>query len=647
MEEQLQIIEEPQAKPLFKKLYEKEDFSTTEPYDELYENRNNPFLQGIMIEKLRQRAKEVGYTGFMDQWKRYQRSKRTDLQADDIGQDTMFDGQPVQLRCGNYTCTDNVTRFNEYGMEVEVISHPLMPVRRVTNIETLEAKLEIAFRRGKKDPWKKLTVPRKQLASAQQIINLADMDIDVNSENAKEVVKYMSALESKNYDELPRHNAVSHMGWLPDGRFMPYVDDIIYDGGEGPEFDKIYRELTPTGDESAWMDVALKTRAGESVPARIALAAGFAAPLVKMLDALSFVVHIWGAKGCGKSVGLMLAASIWGNPDIGGLAKTFNGTKVSFETMSAFCCNIPVMIDELQIANDNRRNFDELIYMLCEGASRSRGLKTGGLQLQKRWLTSIITTGETPIIQSNSGGGAAVRTIEVNFKNTPLFGDDMTARKYAGILKKNYGFAGKRFVEALYDPKVISALQALQTKFYNELTGDIDGKQVLSASILLAADALATKLIFKDKRSLKVDELKEFLITKEESDVDRRCYEYLLDWIAASPRRFDSADSNNGEFWGVIEDDIAYINRSIFDNALKNGGYSSRSFLNWAKQHDLLVCEDHGEGNERRLTIRKVLPSGRFRCIALRIDDPVVAKKLSEREAYVLAAEELPEDMPF
>ena len=137
----------------------------------------------------------------------------------------------------------------------------------------------------------------------------------------------------------------------------------------------------------------------------------------------------------------MLAASIWGNPDIGGLAKTFNGTKVSFETMSAFCCNIPVMIDELQIANDNRKNFDELIYMLCEGDSRSRGLKTGGLQLQKRWLTSIITTGETPIIQSNSGGGAAVRTIEVNFKNTPLFGDDITARNYAGLLKKNYGMS--------------------------------------------------------------------------------------------------------------------------------------------------------------------------------------------------------------
>ena len=645
-------MDEQQAVPLIGS-YELQDFYTDKPYQELYDHKDNKFLQQIMVQKMRELTKSVGFVGFMASWKAFLQAQRNDVSVDDAGQDTMFEGQPVQLRCGSYSCLDKVTRINEYGMEVEVISHPIMPVKRVTNIETLDAKLEIAFCRGKKDSWKYITVPRDMLASSQKIIGLANQDIGVNSENAKEVVRFLGLIESKNYDDLPRQNAVSHMGWLPDGRFMPYVDDIVYDGGEGPEFDKIYREMKPTGDESVWMDVALKTRAGDSVPARIALAAGFAAPLVKVLDALSFVVHIWGAKGCGKSVGLMLAASIWGNPDIGGLAKTFNGTKVSFETMSAFCCNIPVMIDELQIANDNRKNFDELIYMLCEGASRSRGLKTGGLQLQKRWLTSIITTGETPIIQSNSGGGAAVRTIEVNFKNMPLFGDDMTARTVAGKLKKNYGFAGKRFVQALYDKKVISALQALQQKYYNELTGDIDGKQVLSASILLAADALATKLIFRDGKNLKTDELKEFLITKEESDVDKRCYEFIQDWIAANPRRFDASDDNNGECWGVVEKDIAYVNKTIFENVLKNNGYSMKSFLNWARINRLLEFEDHGKGEERRLTVRKTLPGGRARCIAIYINgaesphnSPHV-KPEDEKKAYRLAAEQIPEDMPF
>ena len=646
-------MEDQQAVPLIGS-YELQDFYTDKPYAELYAQKDNKFLQQIMVQKMRDLAVSLGFKGFMASWKSYLQAQKNTASVDDVGMDTMFENQPVQLQCGAYNCVDRVTRVNEYGMEVEVISHPIMPVKRVTNIETLDAKLEIAFCRGKKEAWKYVTVPRDTLASAQKIISLANQDIGVNSENAKEVVRFLSLLESKNYDDLPQQNAVSHMGWLPDGRFMPYVDDIVYDGGEGPEFDRIYRELKPTGDEEVWMDIAKQVRSGASVPARIVLAAGFAAPLVQLLDSQSFFVHIWGEKGCGKSVGLMLAASIWGNPDIGGgLAKTFSGTKVSFELQSAFCCNIPVLLDELQVINDNRKNFDEIIYMLCEGASKGRGAKYGGLQLQKRWRTTIITTGETPIIQSNSGGGATVRTIEVNFKDLPLFGDDQTARKFAGLLKRNYGFAGKRFVQSLYKPEVIKALQVLQNKYYNELTGNIDGKQVLSASILLAADALATKAIFKDKKNLTADELKEFLVTKDESDVNRRCYEFILNWIDMNPRRFDSADSNNGESWGVIENDIAYINKTVFENALRNNGYSMKPFLNWAKLHRILEFEDHGQGDERRLTVRKTLPGGRARCVAIYINgaewvlNSPHKENITEREAYQLAAEEIPDEMPF
>lgn len=637
-------MSEQQAVPLIGQ-YELQDFYTDKPYKELYDQKGNKFLQQIMIQKMRDLAVSLGFKGFMASWKSYLQAQRNDVAVDDVGQDTMFENQPVQLRCGQYNCSDKVTRVNEFGIEVEVISHPIMPVKRVTNIESFESKLEIAFQRGK-DPWKSITVSREQLASAQKIVGLAKQDIAVNSENAKEVVRFLSVLESKNYDDLPKQNSVSHMGWLNDGRFMPYVDDITYDG-DSVEFDKVYKELKPTGDENKWMKLAKKVRAGDSVPARIALAAGFAAPLVKLLDALPFFVHIWGEKGCGKTVGLMLAASIWGNPELGGLAKTFSGTRVSFELHAAFCCNLPVMLDELQVINDNRKNFDDIIYMLCEGVSKGRGAKDGGLQLQKRWSTCILTTGETPIIQSNSGGGAAVRTIEVNYKNQPLFDDDETARETAAILKENYGFAGEKFIRSISGKKMIDALKALQKKFYKELSEGIDGKQTLSASILLAADALATAAIFKDNRSLTSDELKEFLITKEESDVNRRCYEFLLGWIDQNPRRFDSVDSNSGESWGVIEGDIAYINRNVFENTLKNNGFSIKPFLNWARLHNMLEFEDHGKGDERRLTVRKTLPGGRARCIAFRISGVPLSNAEAEHIAYQQYVQVDDPDMPF
>lgn len=632
-------MEDQQAVPLIGD-YTLSDFYTTRPYQEIY-NERNKFMQQVMVNRMRDLAVSLGFKGFMGMWQKFLASQRSDIANDEPEKETAFDGQPVTLLCGSYDCTRGVTRVNEFGMPVEVISHPIMPVKRVTNIETFEAKTEIAFQRGK-EPWKTITVSREQLASAQKIVALAKQDVAVTSENAKEVVKFLSTLESRNYDSLPRKNAVSHMGWLADGRFMPYVDDIVYDG-ENVEFERVYRELKPTGDEKAWMDLAMETRAGDSVPARIALAAGFAAPLVKLLDALPFFVHLWGDKGCGKTVGLMLSASIWGNPDLGGLAKTFSGTKVSFELSAAFCCNLPILLDELQVINDNRKNFDDIIYMLCEGVSKGRGSRDGGLQLQRRWSTCIITTGETPIIQSNSGGGAAVRTIEVNYKGQPLFGTDAKARDAAGLLKKNYGFAGKKFIESLQRPNMEAALRKLFQKYYDELSGEIDAKQIISASILLTADALANVAIFRDGKNLTADELKEFLITKEESNVNNRCYQFILDWVAQNPRRFDPADSNNGECWGTIENGIVYINRTVFETALQNHGFSLKPFLNWAKVHRKLKFEDRGEGIERRLTVRKTIGSARMRCFAIDITE----QPATEQEAYVLAADEIPEDMPF
>ena len=54
----------------------------------------------------------------------------------------------------------------------------------------------------------------------------------------------------------------------------------------------------------------------------------------------------------------------------------------------------------------------------------------------------------------------------------------------------------------------MAAIKGIQKKFYNALSGEIQDKQVLSASILLAADMLADLGIFKDGKALTVDEVK-------------------------------------------------------------------------------------------------------------------------------------------
>lgn len=587
-----------------------EDFLSERPYEWLYQQKDNKFILQILLQKMQARAKELKVTGFMKTWNAYVESKSP--KATILGSNqTMFPKQPTQLECGQYVADEyGVSRLNEMGAEVEVISHPLMPVKRVTNIETFEEKLEIAYQRGK-DPWKNLTVSREMLSSAQKIIGLSRQGVAVNSENAKEVVKYMGVLESLNYDQLPRQNSVSHMGWLQDGQFMPYVKDVSYDG-DSPEFLKMYDEFKPTGDEETWLNIAKEVRKAESVPARIALASSFAAPLVQILGGLPFFVHFWGETGCGKTVGLMLAASVWGNPDVGRYVKTFSGTKVSQELYAAFCCNLPILFDELQVISD-RKTFDDIVYMLCEGVSKGRGAKEGGLQVQKRWSSCIITTGEMPITQGNSGGGAVARIVEVNFGGMPLFRD---ARTTANTLKENYGFAGPKFIQMLRKDGVIDAMKAIQRKFYSELMQeDVQDKQVLSASILLAADALATKAIFKDKHALTVDEVKDYLVSRTETDVNLRCYNWLIGFCAANPRKFDTSDSALGECWGQYKNDhgVSYlcINKSIFEDMLKNKGFSAGAFIDWARRKGVLKDTHKGTGDKNNRPTRIIVIDGK------------------------------------
>lgn len=609
-----------------------EDYAeSAEPYQWLYEQRNkNKFLFLQLFNKTVKAANKAGVTTqmFKQMWKAYVEAmepKTTILGVNTTAfplQEKVLTNRDV-LQCGSYSCNENgVSYIGRMGEEIQVISHPLMPVKRIINIDTFEEKVQIAFYRSAAEGWKTLIVGSEVLSSAQRIIALSRNGISVNSENAKEVVKYLSSLKDLNYDDLSLQKSASHLGWLPNGQFAPFDQDIEYDG-ESDEFARLYDGFRQEGSEQAWLDIAKQVRSGKSVPARIALAASFAAPLVQKLGVLSFFVHFWGLQGSGKTVALLLAASVWGNPQIGGYIKSFSGTKVSQELYAAFCGNLPVLLDELQVISD-RKSFDDIIYSLCEGVSKGRGAKDGGLQTSRRWATVFLTTGEMPIVQSNSGGGAAVRTIEVNYGGEPFFED---ARTVANTLKQNYGFAGRKFIDALREEGTMDALRDIQKDYYTKLAGDIQDKQVLSASLLLAADKLADIAVFQDGKALTVEEIKPYLITQEQADINQRAYTFYYNWLSENAGHFsDNPEDNKGQQWGKIEKDkksgieIAYCTKNVFEKTLSDNKFPPASFYSWAKRRNLLKTR-RWDANDIKKTIGDLQPW----CIAV-----VLPKKESE-----------------
>ena len=610
-----------------------EDFETEKPYRWLYAQHLSRFelrraLNMLIAVGVKLGVKKLTIQQYWNDFLQDQKSAQsvgTNYVTEFPDQEQVL-GDGKTLATGRYQCDERgVSYLGSFGEFVQVISHPVMPVKRIVDVETNLENLKIAYCRIRKDgenlkaAWKEMITPRETIASAQRIIGLARNGIGVTSENAKEVVKYLSELENLNYSELETQLSCSHMGWLPDGQFAPYTDKLVF-GGESEEFARLYGGFRPEGSEQVWLDVAKKVRCGRSVPARIALAASFAAPLVQKLGALSFFVHFWGLQGTGKTVALLLGASVWGNPQIGGYIKSFSGTKVSQELFAAFCGNLPVFLDELQVISD-RKSFDDIIYSLCEGVSKGRGSKDGGLQTSRRWATVFLTTGEMPIVQSNSGGGAAVRTIEVNYGGEPFFED---ARTVANTLKANYGFAGRKFISALQEEGTLDALREIQKDFYSKLAGDIQDKQVLSASLLLAADKLADIAIFQDGKALTVEEIKPYLITQEQADQNQRGYQYLMGWIAGNAGHFEShIEDNKGQQWGVIEKDsdddskeIVYINNVFFEKAMSEGGFFPTAFLSWAKRKGLLRTQRPSSNK-----IQKQIAKVRTLCVAIYMPD--------------------------
>ena len=138
------------------------------------------------------------------------------------------------------------------------------------------------------------------------------------------MVRYLTDIEALNYDKIPELNSVGRLGWIDDYDFSPYVDNLVFDGETS--FKHFFESVRACGKYEKWLEVADIVRHGSSVPARIMLAASFASVLVELCGALPFFVHLWGNTEGGKTVALMVAASVWANPRMGDYIHSFNST---------------------------------------------------------------------------------------------------------------------------------------------------------------------------------------------------------------------------------------------------------------------------------------------------------------------------------
>ena len=489
------------------------------------------------------------------------------------------------MACGSWIATENGIFSSETSKARELVCHhPIMPIRRLKNIETGEEQITITFKRD--GYWTEITVPKIDIVTSRAITNLARFGVQVNSENARLLVKYLADVEMYNADTIDIQHSTSKLGWHGNV-FVPYDLSIVFDGEY--RFKTLFQSIQEQGEYFKWITLAKQLRSCGRLEPRIALAASFSSVLIQPLDALPFIVDFYGQTGGGKTVTINIAASVWGNPAPGAYVGNFRSTDASLETRADMLNNFPMILDDSKNASQYiRDNYETLIYNLCSGKGKGRSNKDLGAAKENTWSNVTICNGENPISEFADSGGAINRIIEIECCEDIY---ENPAEINSAIMK-NYGFAGRVFIQSIkdIDPDDLKEMKAEIEKEFDEF--NFPAKQVMAISILLLADKLATEFIFKDGRALTVEDVVDLPTRKKDVSEGQRCYEFILESLSSYGQHFDTQFSCDQ--WGFLEnpdengDRYVYFYPKMFENLLKNNGFSRKAFSAWAINRDLI-----------------------------------------------------------
>lgn len=460
---------------------------------------------------------------------------------------------------------------------------PLAVTKLIENAETGLHGVELAFKlRGM---WHFIECARSEIADRSRIIQLADRGLPVTSETARAMITYLDDFIACNLDFIRREQSINRLGWFR-GCFIPYSDSIRLAESSG-----LRGVIRSAGSLRAWREHVVALLDGNTM-LRLYLAASFASAIIEPLGLQNFVAHLWGRTGSGKSVALMLAASVWGEPD-GRLFGTMNGTLNYMQSQAAALRSVPLCLDELQTVRDSFGNYDKLIMQLGVGVGRGRADRDGSARKTNEWHNTALFTGEEPLLKPESGAGAVNRVLQLCVDDLP--GNIISnGGETVAVIKENYGVAGAMFVSGLLRDgsrcdEIIAALRGRYKDHLSEIlqAAPTSGKQAAILAALLAADEFAEITVYHTGNPLTPRDVMHYALTSDDISKPRRAMDYTLNMISVHQNDFQGvyrkSDGTVSDGWGhqpggmifgKLTDSAAYINKSVLVRWLEEGGYS-------------------------------------------------------------------------
>lgn len=239
------------------------------------------------------------------------------------------------------------------------------------------------------------------------------------------------------------------------------------------------------GTAATWRDSVARL-AGGNPSMMLGVAAALSAPLIGLVGADGFGVHLFEQSSAGKTTTSNIASSLWGGPDA--LRLTWYGTALGIANEAEAHNDSLLPLDEVG-QGSSAKDVATSAYTLFNGAGKLQGAKEGGNRELKRWRTVAISTGEMDIETFLSAGGIRVkagqlvRLLNIPMEKSTVFNGLPNGKAHADALKEawidNHGAAGREWVKwlAAHQEDAKQAVRDAQTRWRGLIPADY-GEQV-------------------------------------------------------------------------------------------------------------------------------------------------------------------------
>lgn len=526
-----------------------------------------------------------------------------------------------------YCISDNGVEKVSGEKLVTICRRPVIIDAKTYCVDDKIFKVNLAYK-SPTGKWKHSDPVEKAIVfNHRKLVDLANSDLPVTSQNAAALVEYFDAFCAANEINFPLEYSVSRGGWYKFHGKEDFVDprrNFFVTDEDGTKISvKVNKQsefasgLKQEGSLDKWHTGAYAL-AKKSPVARLIVSAAVAPPLLKILGERNFMVYVVAPTRAGKTTALYLGASAIGSEK---MIRSFDATKNGLIGAAADVSDYAFLVDEKQVA-DNRikEQLSNLVYAFGNGIGRTKLNKDSTLRKLQDWRIIAIATGETQLLPDNVTEGANTRLLTLNAPKVILSPAD--CRQIRNIVSENYGHVLPLIIDKILSvgkEKLRETYERLVDKFIAE-NPNLLSEYCRYMAVLTLADALLNSVLgeahaFDD--ALKAAQAIFPLIptTTEISDTERE-RDFVLGFIAQNQSRFIGGNVELQKMqtvYGKLDSpDYFYITVTALKQACIDAGFDHKKLVNDLVAEGFIKPADTVEKGRRtpRNTVPQRIGSG-------------------------------------